>query len=348
MKLVYAVNNKELKIRDIDTGKFYSLDKKGSASGINNVTASNGAVVGKGFNLDRFSSEDKEKGRYYICKLRVDKNSIVTQYMMIDNHGNVKWYDEYSAVKLGRVCGLVNGSIDINGKIVVSNIRYVDTEGEYKSVKMSPEEYWDLFRLYEKEGLIASRFSVSHLYVKGFVKRKYAQSDFDGFMESYKIAVKLLMRAKRIKMYKIYKRNRILDNLIVEPDNDSGFYYKVDMTIDNVPRTLELMIIPKDIKILHLLKYKGVKLSSVNNKVIENLVVYNNYKMEYTSADTIRFEIDNEDTGDKFNKFMKSSSEFEIINGRIRFDSDDNKEIDIKNNTKFRNSDIVLINSKID
>jgi hypothetical protein len=343
MKLMFGFDKGKIAFKDMDYNKLYKVSLKDAIDKnikFENIKASTKKFVGVGFNIDCFSDISLKIGKGYVYKLQLNDEGEVSKYYLLNNHGNEINLNEAGLIKFIERNGLVNGGIK-DGMIEIANKDNLKIERKFKPIQLTTKEYKDLYQLYSKEGLAASRNVLedgSHASTK------------ESFLEGYNLINNLLLSSRSMRATRIYKEMELVEangGKTINYDENGDFYYKIDFILDkNIPKQT-ILVCPADTKILNVLKYKECKSKKPSLEDIKDLIIYNDNETSFMTADTILASIkDDFDEDDIMEKFAKSSK-ITISKGKFVFDKKKKDAINIKNNCLIGNSDTILIKEKI-
>lgn len=329
-KLICFKDGKLFSIRKQDI-----LDKKVK---IANLQVFNGKITGKRFNIDYIPEFKTESNRVTIVKVKLTSNGQdVVGYYYINSFGKLL-YANKDDLRTFRRLSVLNGSID-KGIMLVNNIECLETEKAFKAISYDVDEYYRMFNVYKNEGLITNDNKGVSSTVEAFGRvQEYSASSFENFMNYHKQIYDLLLKSEILRVVKVFDVNKINKENNIENCENSDFFYVV--TFRYIDNTKSVILHKKDKRMIHLINYKGKKLSVANTRDIKNLITDEESSNSTISGKALVEQANIEKEMDKLDNGIALTREIEIKSGKIKLLTG---EFKIRRNILIGSSDFRLM-----
>lgn len=340
MIIAFARKGNEYICKNVETNRTITVSTSELLSKsivVDNLKVINDKVTGNKFDVTRLPEHDSPFGRCYIFKVKLspDGNDILGYYYITYN-GELKYTDKES-LQCFRKYGIANAYL-VEDKLDIKNINTLEFEKAFKAISYSSDDYYNLYKQYSKQSLIASSGKVVDNYENALIKRNYAQSLPDSFMEGHKIINQILLKSTITRLVKIYTKMQCNSNKVEAVNNETNFLYKVTFIYRNTKNSL--LILRTDKKLLNVLKSKNVKLSKTTKSDIIDLVLNNNIDNKFTSTTTLAHALDNESNNKDIKDKLAAKCNIVIDNNKLILN---NKEYNFRKNIMIGSSDYTLL-----
>ena len=293
---------------------------------LDNISMRTGTLRCNGFRLEKL----KKLNIQIIAK---HNNELFTA---VDSHGAIMQVGDSTLSALYRKGRALNYSVDDTGNIVTKSTYVGKASNKINIAGYEPSEYINVYKLYDKCGILSYDSAISAQRKQGFIYNYHAQSSLEAFIESHKMLFNILLKADNITVEKVPTKFEIDNEEIV---NIADEVYRVGY--DLLGLRFSILVHPKDKRIIKLLNYKGYKV--VNRKLtVDNIVDIIQYddvqSTEYVSYRVMRDMMEHTDS--KYKTLvtdLKSVKSAHISLGRLL----------VGNNTYGLRQDILLNNKGI-
>lgn len=311
---------------------------------VDNLIIRDEKILGKGFNIEKMPEYSRSYGRCYIYKVKLTSDGqAVTGYEFITSKGDIQCTDKNNLVYF-RKFGITNGNL-VEDKLDIKNINDLIFEKAFKPVSYTSDEYYSIYKIYERDNLVTTSGRVYDNFENGCIKRNYVQPKYESFLESHKLINQILLKSKITKVVKIYnkmviKNNCLIEEMRVEKDKKTPFYYKV--TFSYTGKQFSILISPKDKKLINVINYKGGKLSKTKVYDIIDLVIdANEDKNEkFKSMITEVSDLKNKEINRELEERINKAKEIKLKKDKIEVD---NKQFNIRKNILIGSADFSLV-----
>lgn len=346
MILAFAKNpDNQINIINTETNKVNTYTMKDIINNkikIDNLKILGKRLIGDGFNLDRLGSSIDTKQKYLLYAELFDTKQRKLGYICIDNFGKKHIKSEYELIRLYRTNQTLNIAVDKEGEFIIKS-HNIQKEIKQDTISYDIDKYVALYKLYNSLGLISTESRIEGKYEPVFgvystLAEVHIQSSFDCFMETHRLMYYILGHTKISRVVKI-PLNFKIDNKVINMDKQ--FLYSITYEISGYKHSI--LVHPKDIKLINLLKLRKARVSVTHTQDIIDLLQYN-YKIDEKT----------ESLDSSADKYKKENIEYNIEQGILyRIDKGNiintltNEYFPLRINTKFNSGDIGLIYNHI-